>query len=60
VADLVLSDVSDATTWSFSDYDVRAVSFRTELDDVASAHAEELATVLPDLATALAWPGALS
>jgi len=28
-----------------------------ELDDVASAHAEELAAVLPDLAAALAWPG---
>jgi len=28
-----------------------------ELEDVASAHAEELATVLPDLAAALAWPG---
>ena len=28
-----------------------------ELDDVASAHAEELATVLSDLAAALAWPG---
>jgi hypothetical protein len=28
-----------------------------ELEDVASAHAEELASVLPDLATALAWPG---
>jgi len=28
-----------------------------ELEDVASAHAEELAAVLPDLAAALAWPG---
>jgi hypothetical protein len=28
-----------------------------ELEDVASAHAEELATVLPDLTVALAWPG---
>jgi hypothetical protein len=28
-----------------------------ELEDVASAHAEELALVLPDLAAALAWPG---
>jgi hypothetical protein len=28
-----------------------------ELEDVASAHAEELATVIPDLAAALAWPG---
>ena len=28
-----------------------------ELEDVASAHAEELATVLPELASALAWPG---
>jgi hypothetical protein len=28
-----------------------------ELEDVASAHAEELAAVLPDLAEALAWPG---
>lgn len=31
-----------------------------ELDDVVSAHAEELAGVLPDLAAALAWPGVLS
>jgi hypothetical protein len=28
-----------------------------ELEDVASAHAEELAPVLLDLAAALAWPG---
>ena len=28
-----------------------------ELEDVASAHAEELAKVLPELASALAWPG---
>lgn len=28
-----------------------------ELDDVASAHAEELAAALPDLSAALAWPG---
>jgi hypothetical protein len=28
-----------------------------ELEDVASAHAEELAGALPDLAAALAWPG---
>lgn len=28
-----------------------------ELEDVASAHAEELAAVLPDLSAALAWPG---
>ena len=31
-----------------------------ELEDVASAHAEELATVLPDLAAALAWPAVTS
>ncbi len=31
-----------------------------ELEDVASAHAEELAVVLPDLAAALAWPGGCS
>ena len=28
-----------------------------ELEDVASAHAEELASVLPELHAALAWPG---
>jgi len=28
-----------------------------ELEDVASAHAEELAGALPDLAATLAWPG---
>ena len=28
-----------------------------ELEDVASAHAEELVSVLPDLRAALAWPG---
>jgi len=28
-----------------------------ELEDVASAHADELAAAFPDLATALAWPG---
>ncbi|HEV7487336.1 MAG TPA: hypothetical protein VGQ65_16815 [Thermoanaerobaculia bacterium] len=28
-----------------------------ELEDVASAHAEELTGALPDLAAALAWPG---
>jgi hypothetical protein len=28
-----------------------------ELEDVASAHAEELASALPDLSAALAWPG---
>jgi hypothetical protein len=27
-----------------------------ELEDVASAHAEELASALPDLSAALAWP----
>jgi hypothetical protein len=27
-----------------------------ELDDVASAHAEELASALPELAEALGWP----
>jgi hypothetical protein len=31
-----------------------------ELEDVASAHAEELSIALPDLAAALAWPGACS
>jgi len=30
---------------------------RRELEDVASANAEELAAVLPELASALAWPG---
>lgn len=29
---------------------------RRELEDVACAHAEELVTAVPDLATALAWP----
>jgi hypothetical protein len=28
-----------------------------ELEDVASPHADELASALPDLAAALAWPG---
>jgi hypothetical protein len=28
-----------------------------ELEDVASAHAEELVAVVPELAAALAWPG---
>jgi hypothetical protein len=28
-----------------------------DLEDVASAHAEELAGALPDLAATLAWPG---
>ena len=31
-----------------------------ELEDGVSAHAEELAPVLPGLAAALAWPGAPS
>jgi len=31
-----------------------------ELEDVASAHAEELAAVLPNLNAALAWPGVVS
>jgi len=31
-----------------------------ELEDVASAHADELASVLPDLAVALAWPGVVA
>jgi hypothetical protein len=31
-----------------------------ELEDVASAYAEELAPVLPELAAALAWPGAIA
>jgi hypothetical protein len=31
-----------------------------ELEDVASAHAEELASVLPDLTAALAWPEVVS
>jgi hypothetical protein len=30
---------------------------RRELEDVASANAEELAAVLPELASALAWRG---
>jgi hypothetical protein len=30
-----------------------------ELEDVASAHAEELAAALPDLSAALAWPGVM-
>jgi hypothetical protein len=28
-----------------------------ELEDVASAHAEELASAMPELGMALAWPG---
>jgi hypothetical protein len=31
-----------------------------ELEDVASAHAEELASALPNLAAALAWPGVVA
>jgi hypothetical protein len=31
-----------------------------ELEDVASAHAQDLASVLPGLSAALAWPGAVS
>ncbi len=31
-----------------------------ELEDLASAHAEELAAALPDLSSALAWPGVTS
>ncbi len=31
-----------------------------ELEDVASAHAEELAAVLPELHAALAWPGMMA
>jgi len=31
-----------------------------ELEDMASAHVEELASVLPELRVALAWPGVVS
>ncbi|MBV8544278.1 MAG: hypothetical protein JO093_24685 [Acidobacteria bacterium] len=31
-----------------------------ELEDVVSSHAEELASVLPDLPAALAWPGVVA